>query len=143
MGKDVAAPVAGGEVEEASWRLGSHVPEPVGCGGCCWLKEEDARLGRCWATRPGVPSSSLGWCGKERRERWVGCITDWAQCWKGIGIRILIFWWLVWMDSKGYLNLNENIWTVSKIEIWKMIQGFISNEFELKVWNISKFDSKT
>jgi hypothetical protein len=37
------------------------------------------------------------------------------------------------MDSKGYLNFNESICTFSKIEIWKMIQGFISNEFELKV----------
>jgi hypothetical protein len=51
----------------------------VGSGGCCWLKEEDARLGWCWATRPGGPSSSLGWRSKERRERWVGCIADWAQ----------------------------------------------------------------
>jgi hypothetical protein len=53
--------------------------KPVGGGGYCWLKEEDARLGRCWATRPGGSSSLLGWHGKERRERWVGCIMDWAQ----------------------------------------------------------------
>jgi hypothetical protein len=72
-----------------------------------------------------------------------GLHRGWAQSWKGIGIRILNFWWLAWMDSEGYLNLDESIGTFSKIKIWKMIQGFISNEFELKVWNISKFDSKT
>jgi hypothetical protein len=78
MGKEGAAPVVGGEVEEASWRLGSHVPEvarggggergsvkPVGGGGCCWLKEEDARLGRCWATRP--MGRLLRWAGAARR----------------------------------------------------------------------------
>jgi hypothetical protein len=69
-------PVAEGEVEEASWRLGSHVPEVargggrggvklVNGGGCCWLKEEDARLGRCWATRP--VGRLLHWAGVARR----------------------------------------------------------------------------
>jgi hypothetical protein len=84
------APVARGEEEETSWHLGSHAPEvargeqawcmkPAGGSGCCWLKEEDARLGRCWATRMGGPSSSLGWRGKERRERWVHYIAEWAE----------------------------------------------------------------
>jgi hypothetical protein len=53
--------------------------KPTGGSGCCWLKEEDARLGRCWATRLGGPSSSLGWRGKERRERWVHYIAEWAE----------------------------------------------------------------
>jgi hypothetical protein len=35
-------------------------------------------------------------------------------------------------------NLNESVWTFSKVEIWKFGQGFRSNKFELKVWNISK-----
>jgi hypothetical protein len=39
--------------------------KPVRGSGCCWLKEEDTRLGRCWATRSGGPSSSLGWRRKE------------------------------------------------------------------------------
>jgi hypothetical protein len=67
-------PCAGG-----GQRGGRGGVKPVGGGGCCWLKEEDARLGQCWATRPGWPSSSLGWRSKERWERWVGCIADWAQ----------------------------------------------------------------
>jgi hypothetical protein len=37
------APVAGGEVEEASWRLGSHVPR-VARGGWAWQSE----VGRQW-----------------------------------------------------------------------------------------------
>jgi hypothetical protein len=84
-------PCAGG----GQRRGGRGDVEPVDGGGCCWLKEEDARLGRCWATRLGGPSSLLGWRGKERRERWVGSIADRAQSLKGIGIRILNFWWLV------------------------------------------------
>jgi hypothetical protein len=87
MGKEGAAPVVGGEVEEASWRLGSHVLEvarggregvkPVGGGGCCWLKEEDARLGRCWATRP--VGHLLRWAGKARsggRDVWAVSRTE-------------------------------------------------------------------
>jgi hypothetical protein len=53
--------------------------KPVSGSRCCCLKEEDARLGRCRATRPGGPSSSLGWRGKERWERWVGSIADWVS----------------------------------------------------------------
>jgi hypothetical protein len=38
----VAAPVAGGEVVEASWHLGSHVPE-VARGGGAWQREAGRR----------------------------------------------------------------------------------------------------
>jgi hypothetical protein len=38
MGKEGVVPVAGGEVEEASWRLGSHVLE-VARGGRVWWHE--------------------------------------------------------------------------------------------------------
>jgi hypothetical protein len=47
------------------------------------------------------------------------------------------------MNSKGNLNdFKPDFWVVSKIGIWMMIQGFRSNKFELKDWNISKFNSK-
>jgi hypothetical protein len=40
MGKEGAAPILGGEVEEASWCLGSHVPEVArGGGGRAWRRE--------------------------------------------------------------------------------------------------------
>jgi hypothetical protein len=42
MVKDGAAPVAGGEVEEASWCLSSHVPE-VARGGRAWRREAGRR----------------------------------------------------------------------------------------------------
>jgi hypothetical protein len=43
MGKEGAAPVVGGDVEEASRRLGSHVPEVARGGG----------VGRVWQREAG------------------------------------------------------------------------------------------
>jgi hypothetical protein len=40
----------------------------VGGGGCCRLKEEDARLGRYWATRPGGPKWAIAMAGQKKLE---------------------------------------------------------------------------
>jgi hypothetical protein len=39
-------------------------------------------------------------------------------------------------------NLNEIVWTFSKGRNLEFGEGFRSNEFKLKVWNISKWNFK-
>jgi hypothetical protein len=59
-----------------------------GGGGACSVRQPKVgeRLhGPNWATRPNGSATLLGWHGKERRERWVGCIHVWAELMEGIG----------------------------------------------------------
>jgi hypothetical protein len=77
MGKDGAAPVVGGDVEEASRRLGSHVPE-VARGGGAWRREAGrwrwllpAQGGRCpvgpvLGQKAGGPKWAIAMAGQKK-----------------------------------------------------------------------------
>jgi hypothetical protein len=86
--RDGVASVVGGEEEEASWRLGSHVLE-VARGERSWRQLTDRRwkmkeVWARWAASPGLAGSIkkaealLGRHGMGRGKE-AGCITDSAE----------------------------------------------------------------
>jgi hypothetical protein len=56
------------------WPGGRGSMKQTDDGGCCWLKEQDAQLGWCWATRPGGPKGGSGPAARvEKKEKEMGC----------------------------------------------------------------------
>jgi hypothetical protein len=55
-----------------------------------------------------------------------------------IGKLFANFWWLVWMDAKRVFEFEWKFLNFLKDRNLEIGQGFESNNFELKIWNILK-----
>jgi hypothetical protein len=87
----------------------------------------------------------LGWLGQwarnfaaKTREKANGCWVLWAEMKDGIGKLFVSFWWLVWMYAKRIFEFEWKFLNFLKDRNLEIGQGFESNNFELKIWNISK-----